>query len=326
MTDEQPITEEKKPTSSPLSGVKIALFTAMLFILLAFIAIGFIYSKLMPCISDVQNQLARTADAITLLKSSLTDVQQKQQQNSDDTKQLRAEWNVMQKNDVSKWHLAEAQYLVRLANDRLQFAHNVTLALVLLKRADQVLATDNTANILEIRKALAADMARISALPTINVTSLYLQLVSLNAALDQLPLPTQPLKPENSSTPIVNTANLPWWQAAWQHTLAALSKIVVVRYNQTTTLPLVMPDEKMFLYQNVHAQIENASWALLHRNHIVYQASLQRALTWIQQYFAPDAAETKRVLQQLQALLSVNILPPTVDITATQVLIDQAAS
>ena len=63
--------------------------------------------------------------------------------------------------------------------------------------------------------------------------------------------------------------------------VADVKQIVVVRYNASTTLPLVLPEEKSFLYQNLHAEMESAMWAVLHRNPSVYQTSLTRLTSWI---------------------------------------------
>lgn len=80
-----------------------------------------------------------------------------------------------------------------------------------------------------------------------------------------------------------------------------------MRNTGTTAAPLIFPEEKMFLYQNLHAQLENAMWAALHHNPDVYKTSLARASAWITQYFAQEAPETKAVLARLNELQQVDV-------------------
>ena len=98
------------------------------------------------------------------------------------------------------------------------------------------------------------------------MTALYLRLMALNNQLDELPLPTSPLKPDTKQALSATVpTNLPWWKAGLAHTWHVLRQVVVVRYNNSNALPLVLPEEKMFLYQNLHAQMESAMWGVLHR-------------------------------------------------------------
>ena len=64
-------------------------------------------------------------------------------------------------------------------------------------------------------------------------------------------------------------------------------------------------------------------WAVLHRDAAVYQASLNRALAWAQQYFVQDSPETKAFIQNLETLQKIDIQPPTIDLAETLQHFDQ---
>jgi hypothetical protein len=164
----------------------------------------------------------------------------------------------------------------------------------------------------ELRQAAekAQQKSQASAAEDQAASELYLRLTTLDNQLDQLPLliSNVPTKVETQiQTARIDTTALPWWQAAWERFLQILSKIVIVRNIGTNTQPLISPEEKPFLYQNLHAQIASAMWGALHHNANAYQASLVRANAWVQRYFAQDALETKNVLQELQDLQKVNV-------------------
>lgn len=336
MTDEI-VDEEKQPEKQRQNGIKTGILLLTLAIIIFICAFGFGYFELAKVnvslaqmVADLKSQMANTQNDMAALQKSVATLQQSAQKSATlatQQEQIMNEWRAAQKGDVNKWHIAEAQYLVNLANDHLQFTHNVTLAIALLQRADQVLQNLQDPNLLEIRKSLAADIASLQATPQIDMTSLYLHLTGLNAQLDQLPLPINPLKPDvNQMHSATLPTGLPWWKEGWERTWDALGKIVIVRNTGANALPLVLPDEKIFLYQNLHAQMESAMWGVLHRNAEVYQASLSASIAWIQQYFVQDAPETKSMLQHLQELRKINIQPPALNLSTTLQLFDRLSA
>jgi len=315
-----------QPKDSKL-GIVLGIF---IFILLA-AAFGYGYFQLARVnmslathVRDLQTQLESTQQNVAAAQTSIQQITsdaQKNQELANQQAQMIADWKAVQKGDLEKWYLAEAQYLVKLANDHMQFTQEASMALVLLQRADQVLANLNDANLTDVRKSLSDAIAAIQINPQTDTTSLYLRINSLNAQLDNLPLPATPLPEKNAPQTPVNVTGLPWWKSGLERSWQALKQIIVVK-NTADTLPLVLPDEKLFLNQNLHAQMENVMWAVLHRNSEVYNASLDRMLAWIKMYYAQDASQTQAMLQALEALRKTDIVPPKVDLSQTLKMFD----
>lgn len=142
-----------------------------------------------------------------------------------------------------------------------------------------------------------------------DITEIYLQLNFLNAQLDTLVLPSNPLAgyQKNILATSDNTPPSSWWRSLLDKLMQMLSKIVIISPNNGKRQPLVMPEAKAFLYQNLHAQMENVMWSVLHRNNEVYHASLLRMTQWINTYFALDNVQTQNVLKDLQRLQTVQI-------------------
>lgn len=264
--------------------------------------------------ADAQQALAALRQTVGTLEDGLS----KSQNLAAEQEQLVAEWRSAQKGDLDKWRLAEAQYLIKIANDHLQFTHDTPMAVTLLQRADGTLQNVQNGNVLEIRKAIASDVAALQAVPQVDATSLYLHIDALNGQLENLPLPVDSLKaPATDMAPIEIPANTPWWKAGLIRSWQTLRHFVVVRNTGASGMPLVFPEEKTFLYQNLHAQLQNAMWAVLHRDNDIYQASLMSAAKWIQQYFDQDAPETKTILQNIAELQKMNIKPAELNLDAT---------
>lgn len=326
MTD-QNSAEEKQPEVRRTNWINVLISFFTLAIVIFFCAFGYGYFELSKVnielarrVSDLQTRAADNQNEMKTLQKSVTDMQniaQKSQEVSAQQEQLMSEWRAAQKGDLDKWHVAEAQYLTKLANDHLQFSHNIPMAILLLQQADKSLQNLQDPNVLTIRQSLASDIASLQAIPQVDLTSLYLRLSALNDQINKLPLPLNPLSADHQQNPTPISKELPWWKAGLEYTWQGLNKIVIVRKNPTSSLPLVLPEEKMFLYQNLHAQMENAMWALLHHNVDVYQASLMRAAAWTQQYFAQDAQETKTLLQNIEEVRKINIQPTTTNLANT---------
>ena len=323
---EQIATEEKKPTSRCRKGAYTIAFLFILLVVVCLIVFVF-FTKLNKELSEIKSQINTSQMDTLASQTSLNQMKQTLQKSEtrfSEQEQMLSEWRAAQNGDVGKWRVAEAHYLIKLADDHLQLSHNQKMAITLLQQAEKTLQNSQDSNLLEIRKAIANDLANLQALPQVDITSLYLRLSALNEQIDKLPFPANPLasdESQNTSTPIAK--DLPWWKAAMEYTRQGLNKIVIVRKTGSDNLPLVMPDEKLFLVQNLHVQMESAMWAVLQQNPEIYQASLMRAATWVQQYFAQNAQETKSMLENLEEAKKIDIKPISVNLASTLQLFEQ---
>lgn len=327
LMEEPPVKPVKKSRWGRF-GVFIT-FLAMLTFICAFAYGYFELSKvnllLAKMVGQLQQQAQQTQTEVVSLKEMLTNLQQSLQKSEDLSSQqekLLADWESAQQGNLKKWYLAEAQYLIRLANDQVQFTHNIPMALTLLQRAEQVVQGMKDESLIDVRKSLADDIAALQAIPEVDTTDLFIKLTTLNNQVEKLPLPLTPISADKRELTQV-TPGLPWWKQGLQRTWTALQHVVIVRYNGSNTLPLILPEEKIFLYQNLHAQFESAIWGVLHRNATVYQGSLTRMTEWIKTYFVQDAQETKGMLEGLAELQKVDINLPDVSLSDTLKLLNE---
>ncbi len=310
---------ENKAKTLRARFISIAIFVLTAAIVTFIIMIGYCYF-----------QLANVNISLIHLYSSLQKQMSQIQVDMTVLKKLVAEANVMaqkaqalsQQSKVGQWRVAEAQHLVKLANDEMQFRHNIPLALVLLQRAEKVLQEVQDMNVDALRNAVAANIAQLQALPVLNMADLYMRVVALDKQIDQLPLPTSISNSKTTTTATTTTTPAAdkaasMWQQSWDRTVRALQNIVVVRYNGSNTLPLVLPDERIFLYQNLHARMQSVMWAVLNRQADIYQASLISVIDWTQKYFVQDVMETRAFLQQVQELQKINIQPANISFADT---------
>lgn len=316
-------TEQNVKPSRPCPWRRVGLFVLIAAILAVAAGGYFAYTSLLKSHSQLAAEVAalqkaqQSNDAAELQKNVSTALESTQQL-QDDVKNLQktvAELTQTEHVGKSTLEIAQANYYVKLANENLQYANNVPLAITLLKMADDTIHRLDDPKLDTARKALAEDIANLQGIPQVDVTGIYMRLAALNNQLDKLQLPNKALNVDTQAATVETAPSQSWWQRGLHTTWQALQKIVVVRYHEKGALPLVAPDQQMYLYQNLHAMIAQSTWGLLHGQQAIYQTSLQQTAEWVKQYFLADSAVTQAVLAELNQLQQVNIHPanPTIN-------------
>jgi len=213
------------------------------------------------------------------------------------------------------WLLAEAEYLVDLAGQRLNLAQDVGTALAALQAADERLQDVGDPALIAVRKVLAQDVIALKAVDQPDITGLSLKLSALVIEVDSLRLLTPAPDPEaEDDTPRAGEKIDNWRQlpgAIWRD----IRGLVTIRDHQGPIKPLLAPEQHFFLTQNLKLQLEQARLALLNHQRQVYQERLGTATQWINTWFDAEDHRSQQVLQQLQAIGEINIQPPLPSLT-----------
>ncbi len=235
----------------------------------------------------------------------------------DDTlDQVLAELASEQQTDERDWLHAEAAYLLRLANQRLQLERDVEGAAALLRTADARLHEADNPALVPVRREIASELAALDAVPRVDRTGLWL---ALNAQQEQIA--GQPLAQDVEE--IVADARLEEAPSgAWQQQLSRfgqeLKDLVTVRHHDEALEALISPEQESYLRQSVRLVIEQAQLALLKEEAELFEASLDKALTLIEGYYDTDASGVQSVLQRLRELKGEAVRPELPDISGSQ--------
>ncbi len=227
----------------------------------------------------------------------------------------------------SKWLLAEVEYLLRLANQRLIMTGDVASAQALLSSADNILRDLNDVGLLEVRRALASDLATLRAMPSIDIEGTYVRLAALIEQVDQLVVFQLP---EPAERPVVEQEVEQGWQGrlrrGYEEALAKLAAYVVVRRRQTPAEALMDPQWERLVRQNLRMLLEQAQVALLSGNQVLYRESLERSRHWVQEFFESDAAGAAAMSREIAELAQQTVSVELPDISASMQALDQAVS
>jgi uroporphyrin-3 C-methyltransferase len=212
----------------------------------------------------------------------------------------------------SDWLLAEAVYLTRLANQRLQTERSTANSLALLSNVDLILQELDDPDLTPARSALAKDITALRLAGEVDVEGIYLELSSLIYSIDQLSilsLPAQPQAGEQSSAQNAEASLSP------QSVLAGFSQkvaqLIRVRQRSQPIEPILQPEEATLIRHNIRLMLEQAQSALLREQQVIYSQSISKAQSWLAQHFQlnPSAQVLSGRLSELAKAQVVQQLP-----------------
>ena len=328
--------KKKKPGKSSTWPVII-----LIFLLIAFSVMSSLYfwqsmAKQSSQISHLQVQENRHSKRIGQFEQTIKQrFNALQNQGSAQQQQLtkldkQSLFNTQQLNELgassrSDWLLAEAEYLLHLANQRLSLEHDFKGAEAILLMADKVLSETNDPGLLPIRQALATETLSLQQLGGFDKQGIYVRLSAMINSLDKLSesvlLSTkaiqgpQPLArtPENSE--LINTDEPFQWETLWAGIRKDLEKVFSIRRLDQPIEPLLAPEQGYYLKQNLRLMLEQASLALLDQNTPIYQDSLDKASQWISLYFDLRDPQSQALITSLEALKTQEISHELPDIS-----------
>lgn len=228
------------------------------------------------------------------------------------------------------WLIAEVEYLLRLANQRLHLERDWNSALALLQAADQVLLQINNPKLAPVREHLANEILALRKAPAFDRHGAILRLQSLQKDLANLPWLPEKLAAETlpASSLSEATAATEWYTELWQTLRSSLVGLVRIRERDKLNEGPLSPQQQYFLQQNSYLMLEQAQVALLHEEAALYQHSLERVQQWITRYLISENSHTQAVQQSLTELRQWQIAPERPDISQSlsqlQKLIEQS--
>jgi len=278
---------------------------------------------------QLQSQLNQQAQAIELLQRSRSEVASQFQQQSRD---LQERVQVLEQRVVAQnkrllamstitredWLLAEAEYLLKLANQRILIEHSATGAESLLAEADNILRDLEDPDIFPLRKAVKNDLAALRLVEKVDVEGIYLEIDGLINQLAVLPI-----KPNRQEVMGSEQADQPaspgeGWRSRLKHSFNrfthTLGQYIRVRDHSVEAKALLAPETAQYLMQNVRLILERAQLALLREQPAIYEQSLQQAGAYIKKFY-PESNAASRYRQELQLLSERDIVRQLPDIT-----------
>lgn len=288
--------------------------------------------------SRVQTQVDRQL-ADTQARAEARDQEWRQQfeQFQRDQDQLRQQLDGQQQRLASlsttsreDWLLAEAEYLLNIANQRVLMERTTENAVALLRSADERLQQagegSGDAELFAIRKALSRDLAALEQIEPVDKEGLYLRLYALAERVDELPrLQVEEFGADGEASDVAaeDGAQTGWAARFWRglrDLAGSLDRYVRIDDVEAPAKPLVDSYATRLAALNVRLLLEQAQLALLQEEATVYRHSLEKALALLQNYYIASE-QNERLQASLTELAQVEVAPELPDISESLALL-----
>ncbi|MDD2686806.1 MAG: uroporphyrinogen-III C-methyltransferase [Gallionella sp.] len=202
--------------------------------------------------------------------------------------------------------LAEVEQMLLIAGQQLQLSANVKAALIAMQSADARLQRMDRPAFNGLRKAIAQDMDKLRALPSVDMIGLGIQLDNLFASVNELPLVYQAHAKANTAS-----APVPLNDSTWQRLLREIwqeaRQLVRIENIGKAEMPLLSPSQEFFLRENLKLKLSSARLALLAHDEGNYSRELKAAEQWMTRYFDVKSAAGAQMQSGLRALSATSI-------------------
>ena len=226
---------------------------------------------------------------------------------------------------LPQWQLAEAEYLLRLASQRLAMEQASESAIALLKAADIIIRDSEQVGTYGIRRAIAADLAALTAVPSVDVEGVYAQLAALSGLASKLTfIPPRSEALATHKTPNIGLENgtvsapedkVNWTQSLWQGTKNAgasiwgeLKQLVKVQSRTQEDQQLLTPGAELLVRMRIEMALSQTQVALLRRQQTIYDQSLVGVKQLLAQYYRQSDVIAQAIYAQIDVLDEVKVL------------------
>jgi uroporphyrin-3 C-methyltransferase len=218
---------------------------------------------------------------------------------------------------------AEADYLLRLANQKLQLEGDGDSALLILSAVDEMLRDSGETSVLGVRDLLDSEMLALRNMDYVDVSGLYMRINALIPLIDQLSLRNAVV--ENYNAQLVQTRNAIATsdEGMFDKALAILESIFVWEDWDVESEALLPPPQEAILKQNLHLILEQAQLSLLMAETQIYVDSLKKGAQWTDRYFAIDTGAGHTLKIELEKLAEIKITEDRPDISGSLELLRQ---
>lgn len=218
----------------------------------------------------------------------------------------------------TQWLVAEAEYLMRVANQRLALARDTETARTALELADQRLRDTQDPGWNPVRDQLAREIAALDAAGTPDTAGLSARLHALAEQVPQMQLANATLGGTERTphdTPDITPRQERNWDTLLDDLWAGFKETVRIRRNDKPVAVMLAPEQQYFLYENLRLHLESARLAVVRADRELYRDSLNTVASWISNYFDNTDQLTRATQKSINELLSIDVRPPLPDIS-----------
>ena len=218
------------------------------------------------------------------------------------------------------WLIADAEYLLSIANERLYLVGDVNTTREALEAADQRLRESGDASIFKVREAIARELSDIKNVVVPDVVGLYASIQTLQDHVEQLVLLlpytgkalTSPVATEGKQSLTQSEEDQGVIDSALNH----LKGVVTIRHTEHEVEEILTPEEAQFIHEQLRVKLEMVKIALVQHNEALFKSGLADAKKWTEKHFASNP-EVNNFIAELDQFSTIKIRSQFPDISAS---------
>lgn len=305
------------------AGLWLALL-ALLVAILVGLAVAYLWQQqqqLRGTLQQQQSSAEHSADALRNdFSARATTLQRRAEELSQGQQSLRESVESVRElagRSRRDWILAEVEYLLRIANRRVQLQRDPGTAMAALESADARLRELADPGLTDVREQVARELAALRATPRPDIEGMAVQLSSLSERVEQLPV--KAARAPARTMPASSADEAPLSVQDWRQGLAqawqAMKQLVVVRRRDEPITPLLGPEQEFAVREGLRLQLNAARVALLRQDSRLFDTSVQGARSWLERYFVVDDPGAEAMADTLRQLSGQPVVAELPDIS-----------
>jgi uncharacterized protein HemX len=201
----------------------------------------------------------------------------------------------------SDWLVADAEYLLTIANERLHLAGDLNTTREALEAADQRLRESGDAGVFKVREEIVRELGLIKNLVVPDIVGMYSSIQGIQKQVDKLTLQLPFAGKVHKQESEITTQNETETSA-----LDKLKGLVTVRHTEHSIEKILTAEEAIFIHEELKVKLEMVKIALVERNEQLFSSSLEDAKSWISQHFIVNSASTG-MIEELDKLAAIKL-------------------
>ena len=204
------------------------------------------------------------------------------------------------------WLLADAEYLLTVANQRLHLVGDVATTREALEAADQRLRESGDAAVFKVREQISKEIALLDSANVPDIVGIYAGIQHLQDDVEGLAV-LLPHAGKAAEKPVATEEGKAVDAGGMLNSLAKhLNGYVVLRHTDQPVNAILTPEEALFIKQQLKVRLEMIEIALVQQNDSLYNTSISDAKQWLKKNFAENQ-QTEQFLAGLDKLASIQI-------------------
>jgi uroporphyrin-III C-methyltransferase len=262
----------------------------------------------------LQRDLRDAQNRVALLEAKLGEFQSQRSALEEMTRELARA--------PEDWLLAEIEQTLAIASRELVLAGNVRAAITALQNADQRLARADTIQTTALRRALATDLERLKATPSVDSQGVAVKIDNLIALANTLPLAVpasmKDIEATRASASAQAEPNTAWYTIAWRDFLREMRDLIRIRELDAQEAALITPQQASLVRENLKLRLLAARTSLIARDETNFKEDVRNARDLVAKYFDPKAKVNQNALITLKLLMDNPVSIATPDIVTSQ--------